>query len=138
MGYYTDFTIEWNCDNNAISERFEKIFKDWGMESGDYYITENYLSINAKWYDMEADLCAISKEFPDVMFIICGNGEGFDDLWREWWQNGKWEYHKAEIAPFNPNEMEEYKPPKAPYDVNAIGESYEQLMGSEEEVQNNV
>ena len=42
-----------------------------------------------KWYDHEEDMITISKEFPQLEFILSGKGEDYDDIWIEYFWNGE-------------------------------------------------
>jgi hypothetical protein len=85
MGYYTRFniTISDNTDICNIVERLRSISGyDW-----DYCGDKIYDF--CKWYEHEHDMNLLSKEFPDIVFTVTGDGEESDDLWREYWKNGK-------------------------------------------------
>jgi len=43
----------------------------------------------AKWYDHDRDMLALSKEFPDVTFILSGEGEESPDFWKTKYKDGK-------------------------------------------------
>lgn len=80
MGYITHFY-------------FETVHKPWSFyeeyacnnESIDYVITEG----SGKWYDHDADMLALSKLYPDEVFILRGVGEEFPDVWRTAYKDGK-------------------------------------------------
>lgn len=58
-----------------------------------------------KWYDHTNDMIEISKQFPNITFILDGEGEERSDIWREYYCNGEWEGVDAEIIfpePLNP------------------------------------
>lgn len=58
-----------------------------------------------KWYDHEADMIALSKEYPNLVFVLEGVGEEFPDAWRKWFYNGVVEASYAEVVyprPENP------------------------------------
>ena len=62
----------------------------------------------SKWYDNEKEMLELSKEFPDVLFKLHGIGEESEDIWNEYFMNGKNQYCKAEfiIPPFDRNKLE--------------------------------
>lgn len=39
----------------------------------------------------------LSKEFPDVLFKLHGEGEDNEDIWDKYFMNGKMQYCPAEI-----------------------------------------
>ena len=47
------------------------------------------LSDSIKWYDHEDHMSDISAAIPDVYFILNGDGEDSDDLWRKYFFNGR-------------------------------------------------
>ena len=51
-----------------------------------------------KWYEHEEDMIACSKEFPDLTFLLHGEGEESGDMWDEYFQNGKSEICTAQIV----------------------------------------
>jgi hypothetical protein len=51
-----------------------------------------------KWYTYEDDMRKLSKKFPKVLFILSGSGEDSEDLWREYYLNGKRQRSKAVIT----------------------------------------
>lgn len=42
-----------------------------------------------KWYEHEEDMIKVSKEYPDIVWILDGIGEEGLDLWRKYFYNGK-------------------------------------------------
>ncbi len=66
---------------------------------------ESWTGDEMKWYGHENDMAALSKEYPNVLFILNGVGEEFPDAWCLWAQNGAVEKVYAEIkipSPTNP------------------------------------
>ena len=51
-----------------------------------------------KWYDHDDDLIALSKKFPDVTFVLYGEGEERDDNWITYYKNGDYEYCNGRIV----------------------------------------
>ena len=41
-----------------------------------------------KWYDHDDEMKRLSKHFPDVVFILKGDGEDSDDRWVTYYKNG--------------------------------------------------
>lgn len=83
MGYYTNFTIKLSDNNNIdnIVKRLREISGyDWDYSDEIYDF--------CKWYEHENDMHELSKEYPDIVFTVFGNGESFDDVWCEYWKNG--------------------------------------------------
>ena len=59
---------------------------------------DRLLGDEMKWYDHEDDVIAISKEYPNIVFVLEGIGEEFPDAWRMWAHNGEWEKVSAEVT----------------------------------------
>ena len=51
-----------------------------------------------KWYDHEIDMKALSKQFPDFLFELRGQGEENADIWLKWFFRGKMQGGKAKIV----------------------------------------
>lgn len=130
MGYYTYYSMEildinnkgydsykiakYMLDKQKESDRFyafkyeledfvkneeakSKIKYDLSLDSDDVY----------KWYDNENDMLFLSKEFPDVLFKLHGEGEENTDIWNKYFMNGKMQYCPAKIVyePFDKNKL---------------------------------
>lgn len=61
-----------------------------------------------KWYSYQSDMERISKQFPDTVIKIHGEGEEIGDLWDAYFKNGKSIVYHAGIVypPFNPADLE--------------------------------
>lgn len=113
MGYYTKFELH-AVDVEAgspITMMEEDIIAKrlWQLIGGsDRYAPkciENCLDEEMKWYDHEEDMTTLSKEFPNILFVLEGVGEEFPDAWRKWFYNGTVEASYAEVIyprPENP------------------------------------
>lgn len=122
MGYYTFYSLE--ARKVTDKEKFDSIVKalqDKGLlptetglcsvfNVGEYYKDDSAAYFTAydecKWYDCEKDMIDISKQFPDVVFQLSGDGEERDDMWREYFKNGKYEKCPAQIIFPTPVEIE--------------------------------
>ena len=114
MGYYTKFELHAiDIDTQApITQLEEQVMakKLWLMFGGrDTFSPTGFDHVigdcEVKWYDHEDDMIALSKEYPNVVFILDGVGEEFPDAWRKWFHNGKFEASYAEVVypkPSNP------------------------------------
>lgn len=120
MGYYTRYSMEiQDIDNKGYdSYKIAKYMLDKQEESDRFYafeyelknFVENedtesrtrcelslYGDDECKWYDNEDDMLLLSKEFPDVLFKLHGEGEDNKDIWDKYFMNGKMQYCPAEI-----------------------------------------
>ena len=119
MGYYTSFELETKeaIDIKFFLQKFNEClqknsdfcypFKDditkleqelkenieiekskLNLLSGDVY----------KWYEHAEDLTLLSEKIPNITFILYGEGEERDDIWKEYFKNGKCVHVDAEIV----------------------------------------
>ncbi len=63
---------------------------------------------NVRWYSHEDDMLEVSKQFPNVLFCLHGQGDDSEDIWDEYFLNGKSQYCRAEITipPFDPAKLQ--------------------------------
>lgn len=105
MGYYTYYNLEvrdLNTDE-PISEALEaeitrKLAVILELEDNEDTTFEDLFFDELKWYDYEEDLEELSKEYPDLIFILSGEGEDREDVWRKWFCNGYIDGGMAEIV----------------------------------------
>jgi hypothetical protein len=113
MGYYTKFelhAVDVKTGSLITMAEEEAIAKSlWYLTGGSDRYTpksiEGCLDEQMKWYDHEEDMAALSKEFPNILFVLDGVGEEFPDAWRKWFYNGTVEASYAEVVyprPQNP------------------------------------
>lgn len=57
-----------------------------------------------KWYEHDDDMNAISLQFPDLYFVLYGEGEEHGDIWRSFYHNGAHASTHAEIVYNEPPE----------------------------------
>jgi len=69
-------------------------------------LKENFFNESCKWYDHEINMRSISKDYPDTIFILEGEGEEAGDIWIKYFLNGKMQVAKAKIT------FEEFDPKK--------------------------
>ena len=104
MGYYTHYTMNARTiDGRSLTEGMEAAICKRLLEISDDAIFEGKtfdecLNDELKWYDHEHDLLELSKEFPEVVFALEGEGEDHDDLWRLYVHNGMRERIRARIV----------------------------------------
>ena len=120
MGYYTRYSMEIQDidDKGYDSYKIAKYMLDKQEESDQFYAFKYQLkdfvettdpelgtsyalyledSDEVKWYDNEEEMRKLSKEFPDVLFKLHGEGEDNEDIWDKYFMNGKMQYCPAEI-----------------------------------------
>lgn len=71
------------------------------------FLTFNPFSGQCKWYENTDDMCNVSKKYPNVLFILTGNGEEPEDMWVKYFMNGKVQIEKAVITygKFDPKKL---------------------------------
>lgn len=92
MGYYTYFTLEAYEDGRlvspekeaAITTALEEIFESGLGEVSSWH---SYFYDSMKWYEHDIDMLSLSKKFPEVLFILSGEGEERDDNWITYYKN---------------------------------------------------
>lgn len=111
MGYYTQFSLHAQHKDgsditpNEAAAIYEEIRSVTGISWYFSQPIETVEDINQflgyerlKWYDCSADMTKISKKFPDIIFLITGNGEEDGDIWRHYFTNGNNYWFKARIS----------------------------------------
>lgn len=90
MGYSTYHKLE-------ITGEFDP---DLGVDDGYVTLSELQKGYDAKWYDHRKEMTEMSKKYPKTLFTLRGSGEdyGQDDMWKEYYKNGKFQYVKAVVA----------------------------------------
>ena len=109
MGYYTNFTLALDPSTTVskeILEQIDQVITDWDVL--EYTCTDCWYG-SAKWYEYQEDMCALSKQFPNVIFCLSGEGEDAEDLWCAYFLGGKMQFCPAEITyeSFDPEKLKE-------------------------------
>ena len=117
MGYGTRYHLDVNFVVNNIPVKLEddtpllSVIEELRQENEEakYALEPDGGGSNsdARWYEHKADLTAFSAKHPGVLFTLHGEGEENDDIWTEYFLNGKVQVARAtvQIAPFNPAEL---------------------------------
>lgn len=113
MGYYTYFSLEMLGDEAEL-EKVRNFKADDTMGFSDYYYVNGILDDNEehdyKWYDWEKDMRILASMFPEILFILDGDGEETDDSWQFRIKGKVSEHHYVEMPPFTtPELMTEYE-----------------------------
>lgn len=107
MGYYTDYQLE--VYGRSLSKEQATAINQavMGMDNVSWqsWDTTEWWASEQKWYEQEEDMYQLSLQFPDVCFLLHGNGEDQYDLWDEYWQNGSYQHCHAEIPLYDPDKM---------------------------------
>jgi len=90
------YTILSELDRDEFEDLFCKINDDGSPNDNDTY------------WDCEEDMKAISEMYPDIVFQLTGQGQIPDDMWRQYFKNGK--SHKVDAIvtypPFDEDKLE--------------------------------
>lgn len=90
MGYYTRYELKVEPYSHEIDEAINE------DENLDYAIGE--YKQECKWYDHDADMINFSKQFPETLFTLKGEGEEAGDLWVIYYKNGKMQHCPAKLT----------------------------------------
>lgn len=113
MGYYTTYDLEveatevkvpihaYDADGNPVT-----VYKHSYYEASDFIkeiedltgYSDNIFGDSVKWYDHEKDMRTISRKYPEVTFILSGEGEESGDIWKKYFKNGRMFVAKARIV----------------------------------------
>jgi len=98
MGYNTDYVLDIVPSNYPVEAIGEAMAKATGSNDpkGDAAFIAYLLNGDMghmKWYDHDADMVALSKQLPNVLFRLHGIGEEHDDEWVKFYFNGEIESH---------------------------------------------
>ena len=113
MGYYTRFELNTKGNKYPINEiamymkkknKESNWFYPFKYDIDDYLFDESKsdfefgLSEEAKWYDSDEEMKELSKQFPETVFCLYGDGEESGDTWYQYFKNGKSQYCPAKIT----------------------------------------
>ena len=79
MGYYTTYSLSVLSGDDTINHQKQIIeqFPDADFE------------METKWYDSDANMKEYSLQYPETVFLLEGEGEENDDVWKKNFKNGK-------------------------------------------------
>lgn len=103
MGYYTKFDIMMvpEVDTKKETEIMRAIAAKISKTNPSSISNDEArwcLNSELKWYNHNEHMIEVSKQFPDITFILDGEGEEHGDIWRKYYCNGEWEGVNAEIT----------------------------------------
>jgi len=97
MGYYTNYTLKTDQEEWVELELIKKL-KEVSYQA-DYALDVDGSSYEScKWYSHEEDLNKFSKEYPDILFTLSGEGEESGDIWKAYHKNGKVQHVNAQLV----------------------------------------
>jgi len=101
-----------------LSSNFADMFCGVAMEDTGY-IDLGY----CRWYSRYDDMYRISSDFPELEFLIYGDGDDTNDVWYEYWMNGACDWIIPEWRAHNPRRFQKYNPAKESLENN-LPEAY--------------
>ena len=101
MGYYTRYKLEFD-ETNINIENFKAEFE----KLTDYFFPLGTVT----WYNWSEDMAKISRNYPNILFTLSGEGEEAGDLWKAYFKDGNVQECKAIITfePFDESKMKTY------------------------------
>ena len=90
MGYYTSYELEIVKGDDGFTEYEEEISKISGYS--------NLFNETCKWYEHEEHMRTYSKQHPNTLFKLIGEGEENGDMWHKYYLNGKMQEVIPEIV----------------------------------------
>lgn len=103
MGYDTYYELECFTYPNLegvsleVTEKLQAYMDNHKYDLG-FPINLLELGEEDRWYDHDVGMLEISREFPDILFKLHGEGEENVDLWRTYYLNGKLQHAPARIT----------------------------------------
>ena len=76
-----------------LEDAIDELDTLYGDVSGGFYSGETI-----KWYEWDDDIRKLSREFPDILFEVSGDGEESDDFWMAYFLNGKMQFCPGTIV----------------------------------------
>lgn len=110
MGYLTRFNLKIKYlleDGTLLEVGDPKVYEEIETASesfNDWYGGGTIKSVlyddadSMKWYGWEEDMREFSKLFPDIVFVLEGEGEESGDIWCSYFKDGKNQYCQARIV----------------------------------------
>lgn len=95
MGYYTKYDIKitgFDDVNQAV-----KIAKEYDLRDYDISYTELTAFYEGKWYEWESESINITRNYPNILIEIYGEGEESGDIWKARVRDGQCERIKGKI-----------------------------------------
>lgn len=94
MGYYTSHNLDIIGGHYDILAEIIEGYSDtfYGLD------TDGSPLDSVKWYSHEEDMRKVSKQYPELVFKLRGEGEESGDIWVEYYKNGLMQRCPAKIT----------------------------------------
>ena len=113
MGYYTRFALSTRENKYKVMDIM--LYMKKKLAENDCFYPFNYKIDNllfnenstdftfdfcdeVKWYEYHEEMIKLSKQFPETVFCLYGEGEEGGDMWHRYYKNGKSQYCPAKIV----------------------------------------
>lgn len=115
MGYYTSYQVtlyreiegklqEIGLDKEIFRQISDDIRKD---DDASYALDEDlFTNDSCKWYEHDDFFICFSKQHPDIVFELYGEGEMSTDIWLKYYKNGRVQKCPASVT------FDDYDPSK--------------------------
>ncbi len=90
MGYLTTYSLD-------VINQTDDIDHITQVSQQSAYECDDIFQDSLKWYDHEDDMKKYSKQYPDLIFKLLGEGEESGDIWIKYFKNGKMQRCDAKI-----------------------------------------
>jgi len=93
MGYYTAYKLSIESKNGNLNQLdvISDLRENCESAEGALSQTGDYGDYPCSWYDHEKDLSLFSQKYPDILFILSGEGEIIRDTWKCYFKNGNFQ-----------------------------------------------
>ena len=108
MGYYSyvNLNIEQSdVTMDQVAETVAEVSDDPDVEFWKTALSGNH---EVKWYEYDEDMKKVSRQYPEALFILSGEGEEDGDRWVGYYQNGKVQMESMPEwipQPFDPDKL---------------------------------
>ena len=91
----------------AITEKRKRDLSDSPENLISKVVGYNPFEDSCKWYEHDKHMMEVSKNNPETIFILEGEGEESDDIWKKYYLNGKCQEARAVITfePFDEKKL---------------------------------
>src|SRR5688500_12222794 len=86
MGYLTLFNITYSERREEIRTYAHQLSDEQMKDPNGFCYSDDDC---VKWYNYEKDMLFLSQQFPNVLMTVKGEGEDRDDVWIQYFKNGK-------------------------------------------------
>lgn len=97
MGYYTSYELKVKDFKVTSNKGVLSEFMESSEEARHALNANGETEQECKWYDHDKELLEFSKQHPNKLFVLSGEGEESGDIWTKYFVNGKVQAEKAEV-----------------------------------------